>query len=230
MNYDAVIFDLDGTLLESTADHLEWLYTAVEQALEKTGQEKMVTELSHQELGVLAGIKGYSKFEKKCSELELDDRELWFHVSHLRAREKLDLLEEDLLHLVDGTEDVLETLRRDNLKLAVVSNAPDSTVDEVIRYFNLTSKLDFFRGITDLEDLKERKPHSFHLELAVDELKAENCIYVGDSHVDIVAAEKLGLDSVIIGESEKATFEIDELSDLRKVFSGNLEQDQVYGV
>lgn len=103
------------------------------------------------------------------------------------------------------------------MKLAIVSNAPDSTVDEVIRYFDLASELDFFRGITDLEDLKERKPHSFHLKMALDELKAENCLYVGDSHVDVTAAEKLGLDSVIIGENEEATFEIENLNQLTEI-------------
>lgn len=214
MEYDAVIFDLDGTLLESTIDHLEWLYTAVEEALKKFDRENEATELSHRELGVLGGIEGDERFRQKCRELELDAENFWFQVSHMRAEKKLKLLDEELLDLVNGTEKILKKLREENVSLAVVSNAPDPTVDEVIRYFDLDHYLDFFRGITDLEDLRERKPHSFHLEMAITELGAGKVLYVGDSYVDVQAAKKSGVDSVIIGENSEADIEVEKLEDL----------------
>ncbi|MFB6116583.1 MAG: HAD family hydrolase [Candidatus Nanosalina sp.] len=214
MKYDAVIFDLDGTLLESTADRLEWLYTAVEKAIEKFDMESEATELSHRELGTLAGLEGDEKFREKCMELGLDADRFWFHVSHMRAKEKLHLLDENLLGLVNGTEEVLEDLRSENISLAVVSNAPDPTVDEVVRFFELDQLLDFFRGITDLKDFRERKPHPFHLEMAIAELEADNILYVGDSHVDVIAAEKAGADSVIIGEDREADFTVENLTEI----------------
>ena len=214
MEYDAVIFDLDGTLLESTVDHLEWLYTAVEETLKEFGREKEATELSHRELGVLGGIEGDERFRQKCRELEIDPEEFWFHVSHMRASKKLRLLDEDLLELVDGTEKLLEELRSEKVSLAVVSNAPDPTVDEVIRYFDLDHYLEFFRGITDLDDLRERKPHSFHLEMAIAEVDPGKVLYVGDSYVDVKAADKTGIDSAIIGENSNADIEVEKLQDL----------------
>lgn len=225
MEYDAVIFDLDGTLLESTASHLEWLYTAVEKSLKESGQKIETWKLSHNELEKLAGIRGYQKFEEKCNSLDIEPEDFWFKVSHHRAAGKLQLLDQDLLELVDRTQETMDFLRSEKASLAVVSNAPDPTVDDVIRFFDLAKKLDFFRGVTDLEDLKDRKPHSFHLKMAITELDAEKVLYVGDSSIDVLAAEKAGVDSAIIGEDEEATFELDELSDLRKVFSGTLEQD-----
>lgn len=218
MDYDAVIFDLDGTLLESTSSRLEWLYTAVEKALEETGNSSYVTELSKDEIITLSGIRSYKEFVDKCRELNIDSEELWFYVSHFRARGKTQLVEQDLLNLVDSTEKTLQTLERQNISSAIVSNAPNETVEEIVDYFELKPFLSLFKGIGDIEELEKRKPNSFHLETAIDSLDGENFIYVGDSKVDIMAANNSGIDSVIIGEHPEATFEIDKLSELEALF------------
>jgi HAD superfamily hydrolase (TIGR01549 family) len=221
VEYDAVIFDLDGTLLESTAAHLEWLYTAVENSLREIDRDELAAELSHEELETLAGIRGVEGFEERCIELGIEEEAFRDLVQHFRAGEKMKLLEEDLLKLVDGTEDVLEELRRKKLDTAVVSNAPDSSVDEVIRYFDLARELDFFRGVTDLEDFRHRKPDPSHIELAREELDAGNCVYVGDSRNDVKAAERLGVDSIHIGETDSdATYSVDNLQEVVKIFRG----------
>lgn len=217
MSYEAVIFDLDGTLLESTSDHLEWMYTAVEESLEELDHELEAAELSHSELVALAGIDGYEVFEEKCRELGVDDQKLWFYISHYRAKGKLELLEEDLLELKTGARETLEFLREKGISLAVVSNAPDPTVDDVIRFFELDSLLEFFLGIKDLDDLMDRKPRPRHIEIALDELKADKVLYVGDSAVDVEAAENIGADSAILGENEESTFEIRNLQDLKEI-------------
>lgn len=219
MKYDAAIFDLDGTLLESTAGHLEWMFTAVEEAVEETGEEIDIGELTHQEMKTLAGIEGYQRFEEKTLELGLDDEEFRILVSYHRARQKLQLLEEDLLHLVDGTEELLEDLRQEKIRTAVVSNAPDPSVDEVLRYFDLVRELDFFRGVTNLEDFRHRKPDPFHIELAKEELDSENCVYIGDSKVDVEAAERLGVDSIHVGgKDSEATYSVKKLEKVAEIF------------
>lgn len=219
MNYDAAIFDLDGTLLKSTAGHLEWMFAAVEAAVEETGEPVDIGELTHQEMKTLAGIEGYESFEQKSRELGFDDEDFRTLVSYHRARQKLQLLEEDLLHLVDGAGELLEELRREKIRTAVVSNAPDPSVDEVVRYFDLARELDFFRGVTDLEDFRRRKPDPFHIELAREELDAEKCVYIGDSEVDVEAAERLGVDSIHIGgKNSEATFTAETLEEVAEIF------------
>lgn len=193
------------------------MYAAVEESLEEVDHDLEAVELSHSELVALAGIDGYEVFEEKCSELEVDDQKMWFYVSHYRAKGKLELLEEDLLELKTGSRETLEFLRKKGVSLAVVSNAPDPTVDEVIRFFELDSLLEFFLGIKDLDDLMDRKPRPRHIEIALDELKADKVLYVGDSSVDVEAAEKIGADSAILGENEEATFEIRNLQDLKDI-------------
>lgn len=67
MKYDAVIFDLDGTLLQSTSSDLSWAEEAVERALEKQGLKAPESELMN-----LTGIRGSERFAEACEEIGAD--------------------------------------------------------------------------------------------------------------------------------------------------------------
>lgn len=206
MNYDAVIFDLDGTLLQSTSDDLSWMEDAVRRALQKQGLEAPESELMN-----LSGIRGSEKFAEACREVGADPEKLWPVVEGERMEGKKQLIESGDLQLKEGAEELLNFIHEQDVKTSVISNSPDLTVDMVVAEFELKALLHYFRGITTFEDLSHRKPDTVHIDYAVAELKCENPLYVGDSESDEVAARREGIDGVLIGE------DVEELSDIKSL-------------
>ncbi|MFB6190160.1 MAG: HAD family hydrolase [Candidatus Nanohaloarchaea archaeon] len=217
MDYEAVVFDLDGTLIESSADDISWLYGAVRAALREFERSGAAEELEGRALGKLAGIDGYKEYVSMCEKVELRPREFWSHVSHHRAQAKLQVVSQGDLGERAGATGLLESLHSRGLELGVVSNAPDEEVEKVVMERNWQEFLKFFRGVTGLDDLVRRKPDPWHIEMARAELHRDTGLYVGDSRVDIEAAEGAGWDSVHLGEGERASYSVDELNEIESI-------------
>lgn len=218
MDYGAVVFDLDGTLIESSADDVSWLYGAVRAALRGFERPDAAEELEGRDLGKLAGIDGYSDYIAMCEEVRVKPREFWSHVSHHRARAKLRVVSEGELGERNGATQLLEALHSMDLELGVVSNAPDEEVENVVVEMDWRSYLRFFRGVTGVDDLSRRKPDPWHIEMASAELHRDTGLYVGDSRVDIEAAEGAGWDSVHLGNGGgTASYSIDSLEELELI-------------
>lgn len=208
MTYDAVIFDLDGTLLQSTSGDLSWMEDAVRRALEKQGLEAAESELLK-----LSGIRGSEKFAKACQEIGADPEDLWPVVEGERMKGKKQLIESGELGLEDGAEELLNFIHEQDVKASVISNSPDLTVDLVVAEFGLEALLHYFRGITTFEDLSHRKPDPVHIDYAMAELKSDNPLYVGDSQSDEVAARKEGIEDVLVGKDVSSLIDVKRLVD-----------------
>ena len=204
MKYDAVIFDLDGTLLQSTSDDLSWIEDAVNSALEKQGLKAPDSELMK-----LSGIRGSEKFAETCQKIGADPEELWPVIEGERMEGKKQLIESGNLELKEGAEELLRFIHERDIKASIISNSPDLTVDIVVREFDLEALLHYFRGITSFDDLSHRKPDPIHIDYAMAELKCDKPLYVGDSKSDKVAAQREGIEEVIIGE------DVDDLSEVK---------------
>ena len=208
MKYDAVIFDLDGTLLQSTSGDLSWMKEAVKRALEKQGLEAPDSEIMN-----LSGIRGSEKFAEACEEIGTDPEELWPVVEGERMEGKKQLIESGELELKEGAEELLRFIHEQDVKASVISNSPDLTVDLVVGEFGLKSLLHYFRGITTFEDLSHRKPDPVHVDYAVAELGCENPLYVGDSDSDEVAARREGIEDVLLGSDVGTLSDVKDLVD-----------------
>lgn len=217
MDYEAVVFDLDGTLIESSADDVSWLYGAVRAALREFDRPGIAEELEGRALGKLAGIDGYDEYLSMCEEVDVRPREFWSHVSHHRACAKLQVVGQGELGERNGATRLLENLHSRGLELGVVSNAPDEEVEKVVKEMAWQDRLRFFRGVTGLDDLSRRKPDPWHIEMARAELHRDTGLYVGDSRVDIEAAEGAGWDSVHLGDGRGASYSIDSLEEVESI-------------
>lgn len=199
MKYNSVIFDLDGTLLESTADHIDWIYECCEEALEV---QNIDNNFSREELGTLLGMDGYESYISICERTGIDPEEHWQLVTELRHQKKLEMLQEDKLGLYPEAEETIRKLHDQGLKIGLVSNSPDKTVNEIIEFYGLGKYIEYYRGISDHEDLKHRKPSARNLQITAAELDREAFVYVGNKKEDVEAAENARIDSIII-EREK---------------------------
>lgn len=184
MKYDAVIWDMDGTILNT----LEDLCDSVNYALEKYGYPERTLEQTRCSVG--NGIR-------RLMELSVPGGE-----ENPRFENIFDAFKEhyagnrrNKTRPYDGIDTVLEALKAKGIKMAVVSNKVDVAVQELARDFY--PQMDFALGET--EGLA-RKPAPDMVEKALEVLgvsKAE-AVYIGDSEVDVLTAKNSGLDCISV--------------------------------
>lgn len=179
-----VVFDLDGTLL----DTLEDLKTAVNYALDACGMPEHTLDEIRQFVG--NGVKN------------LMIRAVPDGENHPEFDKAFDIFKQyygehcnDATKAYDGIPELLDEIKNSGYAIAIVSNKIDSAVQDLNnRYF---PQVDV--AIGDRENL-ERKPHPDSVNLALRELgkTKEEAVYVGDSDVDLATAQNAGLPCISV--------------------------------
>ena len=190
---NTVIFDLDGTLLNTLDD----LADSVNHIMEVYGFPLHTTDRVRQMVG--NGI--YVLFEKAVPggrenpayESCVKDFQVYY-AAHMRVK----------TGPFPGILELLARLKAEGYHLAVVSNKFDAAVKELCRdFFGDTIEVAIGESAT-----VARKPAPDTVFAAMDQLgvKPENCVYVGDSDVDIETAKNSGIPclSVSWGFRDKA--------------------------
>lgn len=217
MKYGSVIFDLDGVLLDSTGSQ-EWKFRAAGEALSELGADH---EPDEKMLESVIGIHGYEACVKACGDIGVDPRRAWNLVAEKTSEARIKEIQRNHFGLVDGSVEVLDELRENQVKLGLISNAPDQAVEMVVDHYDLRNYFKFFRGVQSFEDLKANKPHPNHLELAKFQLKRDPFIYVGDHESDVEAARNAEMDSIWIHpeNDDKPDFTVERLDGLERILS-----------
>lgn len=182
---EAVIFDLDGTLLNT----LEDLCDAVNAALEINGMPKRTLEEVRNFVG--NGVRNLM-----LRAVENGEDNPLFEKAFADFKEYYALHCKDKTGPYRGIIELLEVLQNRGIKMAIVSNKIDSAVKELNSfYFSEYTKT----AIGEMEGVA-RKPAPDTALKALRELgvSAEKAIYVGDSDVDIMTARNAGLDCVSV--------------------------------
>lgn len=179
-NIRAVVFDLDGTLLNT----LEDLANATNWALRHNGlPERTIDEVRRfVGNGVRRLIERAVPADTEAALLEqvFADFKIYY-VSHCQ----------DCTCLYDGIPEMLEQLKAGGYKMAIVSNKLQAGVDELYEfYFRETIEV----AVGEREGIR-RKPAPDMVETALKELgiSADEAVYVGDSDVDLQTARNSGL-------------------------------------
>ena len=183
--YDTIIFDLDGTLLNT----LEDLCDSTNIALTQYGY----TERSIDEIRRFVG-NGVRK---------LIERALPSSVSPIEFEQVFTTFKEhysehcnDKTGPYEGIMDLLHELNNRGYKLGIASNKMKSAVDTLNQlYFE-----GLIQGVAGVCEGVEPKPDAFMVNGVMSELKSirENTLYVGDSQVDVATARNAGLDMVTV--------------------------------
>jgi len=173
----AVIFDLDGTLLDTAPD----LYLALKDTLRDYGKEVPPFEVFKKHIG--GGAYGFLEpfLPKEVLEEAL-----------LRLR-KYYLERYICLHTkpFEGIPEVLETLKRNGFKLGVATN---KITEGAIRVLERTNLLDFFDIVVGRDLPKEHKPSPEHILYITERLEVSpsEVLVVGDRSDDVIAALRAG--------------------------------------
>lgn len=181
----AVIFDLDGTLL----DTLEDLYLSVNAALRAYGFPEKTREDVRRSVG--NGVRRLMR--RSVPEGEDNPR---FEDCFLAFQKHYAAHLNDHTEPYDGVAELLKILADQGYLMAIVSNKSDQAVKELNR--NVFGSL-IPVAIGESEGVR-RKPEPDTVYEAVRELgvSKEDCIYVGDSEVDIQTAKNAGIPCISV--------------------------------
>ena len=211
MKYKAVLFDLDGTLLDTLSDIAKGVNLALDaNDIPPVSEEQVKSFIGNGARKLVERAVAVSG-EGDCDKVLSDFRRYYY-----------DCCTDSTLPY-DGIKELLYELRSDNVKLAVVSNKPDNAAQKVISYY-LPGCFDYIRGSGSFET---RKPDPFMVNecLSALGLKSTEAVYVGDSDVDIKTALNSGMDSISVSwgfksreflEKNKASLIVDNVAGLRE--------------
>lgn len=183
--YDTVIFDLDGTLLNT----LEDLADGVNFVLKSNGcPQRTLEEVRHfvgngirklMERAVPENVTG-ERFEKIFEEFRT------YYTEHCQIKTRA----------YDGIIKLLAILKQKGYAMAIVSNKNHGAVTELNQiYFK-----DYIETAIGQKDGIRKKPAPDTVLQALKELgkEKETAVYVGDSEVDFMTAENTGMDCVLV--------------------------------
>ena len=182
MKYDTVIWDLDGTLLNTLAD----LTASTNAALASYGFPPRTLEQIRQVVGNGAA----NQIRKSLPEDRQDMLEpvLETYRAHYRAHCN------DATKPYPGILEALDVLKALGIRQAVVSNKPDPATKALCRA-HFGDRLDLAVG--ECEGVR-RKPAPDSVLRALDILGGKAPVYIGDSEVDIVTARNAAMPCISV--------------------------------
>lgn len=185
MKYKLVIFDLDGTILNT----LEDLYISVNFALLKNNLPQRSKEEVRRFVG--NGIRLLiERAVPEKTESELTEKVFFDFKEHYAVHSM------DNTKPYEGIKDLLTDLKRQGVKTAVVSNKADFAVQKLVSlYFD--GMFDFVLGEMEGTN-KKPAPDMVYKAIEAVDVSAEYVVYIGDSEVDIETADNSSVDCIIV--------------------------------
>ena len=182
MSLEVVLFDLDGTVIDTGPLIAESFRHAVRTVLGKTIDDEEM----------LAYVGGWSLREQMCRLAPERSQDL---VEAYRAYNEP---RHAGLEYCSGMHELLLKLRVEGLRLGLATAKRRSTVEIAFRYLPELEGL--FDVIVTAEDTEHHKPNPEPLLLALHKLGAgpAEAAYVGDSPFDIEAAKAAGLRAIAV--------------------------------
>ena len=187
--FDAVVFDLDGTLIDSEPD----LRHALNRTLAHAGRDTLNRDQVIKMIG--GGIpnlveQGFLATGGPPNE-RLEDVVAYFS-------EKYDGMAAELSEMFPGAAHVLSKLKSIGLKLGICTNKPEKPAYEILNAFNISKHIDTVVGGDTFPGI--RKPDGRHLSAVLECLKIspDHAVMVGDNHNDASAAQELGIPFIVV--------------------------------
>lgn len=180
MKYKAVLFDLDGTLLDTLGD----LHSALNFAMKKNGFALHTMQETRSFVG-----NGVKKLIERALPENAGEQALSACLDDFKA--EYDRHINVLTKPYPGIVDVLHALRAQGVRVAVVSNKYDSAAKELVEaHFGSLVEL----CIGNLANVPVKPaPNTANMALAAFGITAAEAAYVGDSGVDCQTAANAGL-------------------------------------
>lgn len=177
----AVLFDLDGTLLDTAPDLVAALNTLLEAHNKAPVEFLAARNLASQgsagltQLGFPEVIDEQARVQLKQQYLDIYAKQSCVNTQYFPQMQQL-----------------LTTLEEHKTPWGIVTNKPGWLTDPILEHLNITTRT---ACVVSGDTLAKRKPHPDPLLLASKTIKIspENCVYVGDDPRDIYAGNAAGM-------------------------------------
>ena len=178
-----IVFDFDGTIVDS----MPMVFNALNDALKRRSLPTIESEL----LGAMAGLPVIDIISSKA------------HISESVAKE----VEKDVFEaytsfcsvhcqLLPNVESTLKTLKSKRIKLGLFTTTPIKPLMAVEKKFSLK---DYFDIMIAKEDAKNKpNPEGLNKIIAEFGIKKDECLYVGDSPIDILTGKAAGIKTIAV--------------------------------
>ncbi len=187
MSVRHLIFDLDGTLLDTITD----IRFAMNLALEKCGFPQ---RFDREGTKALIG-DGAEECVRRALLGKRDDLQAFNTLKPVYMALYRDHQTEHAVPF-EGLRETLDELKKQGITFSCVTNKPDALAQKVLE---LNYGKGFFRCILGQSDAYPRKPDPAMVYACMEKCgySKEECLYVGDSHVDIDTGHNAGLKVVL---------------------------------
>lgn len=195
MKYTTVIFDWDGTVVDSAYT----IVTAIQAAAKDLGLEPPTEQRASWVIG-LSLRKALLDVVPGLTRDQLD--------AFTEAYRKHYFAADPDLKLFDGIKPLLYDLKARGLNLAVATGKSRFGLDKALANHELVT----FFDVTRTADQTRSKPHPQMLEEIFEELMVspDECVMVGDTSHDILMAQSAGCDSIAVSYGAHSLREINE--------------------
>ncbi|WP_155590941.1 HAD family hydrolase [Lysinibacillus cavernae] len=170
----AIIFDVDGTILDTEQ--------AILQSLQRTLREETQKDYTFEELRFALGIPGLDALQR----LEVSNIET---VHKKWSAAVLDFSQE--VSVFANLAEIIQYLATKPVHLGIVTS---KTKQEVVDEFDPFGLSDYFKQVVSASDTEKHKPHPEPLLKCLELLQVapEEAIYIGDSKYDLQCAKQAG--------------------------------------
>ena len=191
-NKELILFDLDGTLVDSAPD----LALSLNMMLESLDKKPYPLETIHSWVG-----NGALTLTKRALS---GSKEIDTTLDTQLVNQALDLFLKFYAKNVcvktqpyDGVKETLKYLQDKNYKMAIVTNKPYAYIEPILTTLKLE---DFFTLYIGADSLDKKKPDPMpllHLSSTLN-VAVQNCVMVGDSKNDIIASQAANMESIAV--------------------------------
>ena len=184
-HYQLIIFDLDGTILDTLEDLMVSLNVAL--------QKNKLPDRSLEEVRRFVG-NGIGMLIRRAVPANADKKTI--RQVHADFTDHYKIHSADHTCPYEGIPDLMKQLHEKGRQIAVVSNKADYAVQDLCRHY--------FPGLIDIavgekEGVRRKpEPDSVNEVIRRSGISKDSVVYIGDSEVDIRTAKNAGIDAIIV--------------------------------
>ncbi len=192
----AVLFDIDGTLVDSNYLHVHAWYRAFEEAGHPVEAWRIHRSIGMDGTTLVETLAADATAEARSQAKELHSRYYKELAPHLRR--------------LPGARELLEAVHNLDIRVALATSAPE---EELSMLREVLDSDHLLYAVTSSEDVDTAKPEPAIVEVALERagVTAAHAVFVGDTVWDVEACKRAGVDSIAVlsggvsrGELEKA--------------------------